>query len=72
MGRRGFSRLIVAAALAAGCANGAPPQALAPKIDQLFRTRLAELGATAEAVGIVLDGEARRSRVSSSLRAGNA
>jgi CubicO group peptidase (beta-lactamase class C family) len=30
---------------------------LAPKIDQLFRARLAELGPTAEAVGIVLDGE---------------
>lgn len=88
MGRRGFSTLILGAALAAGCANGAPPQApplatvsapglpglpfsplstsperkkkllsLAPRIEQLFRARLTELGATAEAVGIVLDGE---------------
>ena len=31
--------------------------ALAPRIEELFRARIAELGATGEAVGIVLDGE---------------
>jgi len=88
MGRWRVSTLILGAALAASCANGAPPSApppaplsspalpslpfsplstsperkqkllsLSPKIDELFRARIAELGATAEAVGIVLDGE---------------